>query len=174
MAIGCDGQRTVLEVDGMAKKIPPPWSAQPGSGLDDEEKMDHEILHDFAPQCREHEGDSAEPRYRFPHFGANGFYPGRGRAPSPLQPEQIATAMAFLQMFRPTKHGTLSSYFLKHAAENWGGKIGLCSYVSNGALILAALMLGLVVEPHRPDWLLSPNADIGISRRDFRRITGSY
>jgi hypothetical protein len=44
--------------------------------------------------------------------------------------------------------------------------------VSNGALILAALMLGLVVKPYDLGWV-NPNAGIGISKRDFRRITGA-
>jgi hypothetical protein len=100
---------------------------------------------------------------RFPGFGANGLYPGRRGAPSPIQPDQVLTAMMFLRMFTP-------SYYLKHVAERWGAKVGLCSYVSNGALILAAMELGLVVRPC-DDWP-NPNCRIGISKRDLRRITG--
>jgi hypothetical protein len=115
--------------------------------------------------------ERSEP-LRFPRFGANGLYPGLRSEPSPIQPDQVLTAMMFLRMFTPTKLTYYSSYFLKHAAENWGGKVGLCSYVSNGALILAALMLGLTVAPYdKEGW--SPNAGIGISKRDFRRITGA-
>jgi hypothetical protein len=115
---------------------------------------------------------TSEPsRYRFPRFGANGLHPGQRNEPSPIRPDQVATAMAFLQMLRPTQRAYVSSYSLKHAAENWGCKVGLCSYVSNGALILAALMLGLIVRPY--DGWLNPNAAIGVSKRDFRRITGA-
>ncbi|MCK1677763.1 hypothetical protein [Bradyrhizobium sp. 150] len=113
-----------------------------------------------------------ELRHRFPRFGANGLYPGRQGEPSPIQPDQVLTAVAFLRMFTPTKRAYYSSYYLKHAAKNWGGRVGLCAYVSNGALILAALMLGLVIKPYR-GWL-NPNAAIGISKRDFRRFTGVY
>jgi hypothetical protein len=120
----------------------------------------------------ENRRERSEP-LRFPRFGANGLYPGRRREPSPIQPDQVLTAMAFLRMFTPTKRAYCSSYTLKHAAENWGGKLGLCSYVSNGALILAALMLGLVVRPY-DCWGVNPNAGIGISKRDFRRITGTH
>src|SRR5207248_8631498 len=90
---------------------------------------------------------SKPPRYHCPRFGANGLHPGRRSEPSPIQPEEVATAMAFLQMLRPTKLAYVSSYSLKHAAENWGREVGLRAYVSNGALILAALTLGLVVRP---------------------------
>ncbi|MCA6109593.1 hypothetical protein [Bradyrhizobium cenepequi] len=77
--------------------------------------------------------------------------------------------MAFLRMFRPTKKGTFSSYWLKHEAERWGGRNGMRHYVSNGALLLAALLLRLTVEPHRRP---SPNAMIGLSKRDVRKFTG--
>jgi hypothetical protein len=114
--------------------------------------------------------ERSEP-LRFPRFGANGLYPAPRSEPSPIRPDQVWTAMAFLRMFTPTKRAHFSSYFLKHAAENWGCKVGLCSYVSNGALILAALMLGLVVKPYDCCGV-NPNAGIGISKRAFRRITG--
>src|SRR5204863_6848975 len=107
---------------------------------------------------------SKPPRYRSPRFGANGLHPGRRSEPSPIQPDEVATAMAFLQMFRPTQRAYVSSYSLKHAAENWGRTVGLRAYVSNGALILAALMLGLAVRPSN-GWL-NPNAAIGTSKRD--------
>jgi hypothetical protein len=115
--------------------------------------------------------ERSEP-LRFPRFGANGLYPGPRSAPSPIQPDQVLTARMFLRRFTPTKLAYFSSYFLKHEAERWGAKVGLCSYVSNGALILAAMELGLVVRPYDLGWV-NPNAGIGISKRDFRRITGA-
>src|SRR4051794_29239477 len=36
------------------------------------------------------------PRCRFSRFGANGLYPGRRNDPSPISPEEVATAIAFL------------------------------------------------------------------------------
>ena len=111
-------------------------------------------------------------RCRFPRMGANGLHPGQGNEPSPIRPDEVAAAMAFLHMFKPTQRAYISSYTLKHAAENWGRTVGLRAYVSNGALILAALLLGLVVRPYDNDGL-NPNAAIGVSRADFRRITGA-
>lgn len=61
---------------------------------------------------------------------------------------QVRTAMLFFQVFgrrRRTFNSKSWSYGLKHSAEHWGAcyeTYGLTSYVSNGALILAALILG--------------------------------
>lgn len=59
-------------------------------------------------------------------------------------PKQVETARAFLSGCVPvkTRPAASHSYGLKHAAERWGK-----SYVSNGALIQAAIDLGLRVEP---------------------------
>ena len=51
---------------------------------------------------------------------------------------------------------SLDSYWLKHQAEWWSG-----NYVSNGALIAAAIHLGFKVEPISG----SPNALIGAAGR---------
>lgn len=65
---------------------------------------------------------------------------------------QVRTAMLFLQLFgrrRRTFNNASWSYGLKHRAEHWGAcyqAYGLTSYVSNGALILAALILGYRFE----------------------------
>jgi hypothetical protein len=58
---------------------------------------------------------------------------------------------------------------LKHEAERWGGRNRMCSYVSNGALIAAALFLGLAIDEYGNCWPTSPNAKIGVSKRDFSR-----
>jgi hypothetical protein len=89
----------------------------------------------------------------------------------PVRANQVATAIAFLSMCEPTKTGRISSYSLKHAAERWGARNSLCSYITNGALITAALRLGLVVEEYRDCWPSSPNALIGVRQSDFRRLT---
>lgn len=89
---------------------------------------------------------------------------------SPVRADEIATAVAYLCRFRPTKRGTYNSYFLKHEAERWALRNGMSAYVSNGALIAAALTLGLVIDEYLNCWPTSPNAKIGISKRDFKRF----
>ena len=54
--------------------------------------------------------------------------------------DQIDRAAAWLRLLPRVKAPNLSSYWMKHVAEDWAG-----NYVSNGALIAAALMLGIVV-----------------------------
>jgi hypothetical protein len=80
---------------------------------------------------------------RFPRLSGNGLNPGNGK-PQPIVAEQVECAVEFLEMCRPTRTGRVNSYFLKHAAEAWGQRVGWCHYVSNGALIAAALALDLV------------------------------
>lgn len=93
--------------------------------------------------------------------------PPKSSLASPLRADEIATAIAFLRRFKPTKRGTYNSYFLKHEAERWGRRNGMVAYVSNGALIAAAMSLGFVIDEYKNCWPTSPNAKIGISRRDF-------
>jgi hypothetical protein len=54
---------------------------------------------------------------------------------------------------------------LKHFAEEWSG-----SYISRGALIVAAVALGLVVQEYPPWFDNNPNVGIGVSLKDLRRI----
>ncbi len=112
------------------------------------------------------------PWPEFPQLCEYGLRYAKGKPPSPVCADQVVTAIEYLRQFRPTKRGTCSSYFLKHEAERWGGRNGLCHYISNGALIAAALCLGLVIEEYPNCWPSSPNAKIGISRRDFNRLAG--
>jgi hypothetical protein len=66
-----------------------------------------------------------------------------GLDPGHLQ--EIAAARAFLRALAPTApHRNLhGSYSLKHLAESWAG-----CYIREGAVILAALALGLAVKPY--------------------------
>lgn len=87
-----------------------------------------------------------------------------------LDAGQIATAAAFLQLLTPTRTATFrspSSYGLKHDAERWGRVNGMEPYVSNGALIAAAVALGL---PVRHFGRGSFNVTVGVSVRDLRRV----
>lgn len=88
--------------------------------------------------------------------------------PEPPEAAQVATAVAFLRLLTPTHAATWQSpgsYGLKHDAEQWGRVNGLEPYVSNGALIAAAVELGYPIWYRR-----GSNAAIGVSKRDLRHI----
>jgi hypothetical protein len=76
-----------------------------------------------------------------------------------LNERQIRHAMEFLGACAPTKRARVSSFGLKQLAEKWPR--GKHVSVSNGALIAAAMRLGLTVAPasrKNP----TPNARIGV------------
>jgi hypothetical protein len=107
---------------------------------------------------------------QFPRLCTNGIYPYAGTASRPIDPVQVETAIAFLAMLTPTKTPRVGSGTLKHDAENWGKRHGLCSYISRGALTAAAVALGLTVKTY-PPWLgMNPHVAIGVSLKDLRRI----
>jgi hypothetical protein len=105
---------------------------------------------------------------RFPRLSANGLYP-RGVS-RPIEPNQVETAIQFLSLLTPTKTPRIGSGTLKHHAENWGKRVGLCSYISRGALTAAAVALGLVVETYPPWFAMNPDVAIGVSLKDLKRI----
>jgi hypothetical protein len=107
---------------------------------------------------------------RFPKLCTNGIYLYPGTAPRPIKPDQVQAAIAFLSMLTPTKTPRIGSGSLKHHAENWGRRHGLCSYISRGALTAAAVGLGLVVETYPPSFDMNPHVAIGVSIKDLRRI----
>ena len=92
---------------------------------------------------------------------------------------QVATATAFLQQCVLTVTPRENSYHLKHVAEGWGRRHGYMPYVSNGALIVAALAGGVVVKPFDREAAdinarvgsYSPNAAVGVSKRSVDRIS---
>ena len=108
---------------------------------------------------------------KLPPHDANGFYLN-GSAPRYCEPEtpdekEVETALAYLSRLDRTKHPNLNSYSLKHLAEKWGKRHGMQSYISNGALIEAAVRLGI---PCREVNQSSINALIGVSIRSVRRL----
>ena|ERR1700722_4352528 len=108
---------------------------------------------------------------RFPKLSANGIFAGGdGRgcrpAPQPIVASQFEDALAFLSRLTPTKTARICSYVLKHIAERWAG-----SYISNGALIAAALALRLVVETYPPSWGDNPTVAVGVSRKSLKALT---
>jgi hypothetical protein len=109
---------------------------------------------------------------KLPPHDSNGFYLPDGR-PAPHgcygpqhapEVDEVETAVAYLSQLQPTKQPTTSSYYLKHRAEKWGRRHGHSSYVSNGALIAAAIRLELPIEP------TGINANIGVSKRDVKAL----
>jgi hypothetical protein len=107
-------------------------------------------------------------KVKLPAVNANGFYRDDKDKRGPPAEDEVETAVAYLSLVKPTKRcNNLNSYALKHDAEEWGGRNGKCNYVSNGALIAAAIRLGLRIKPCSDTSL---NAYIGVSRSDVRRI----
>ena len=112
-----------------------------------------------------------DARRKFPHLSADGICIAvRGALFQEIMPDQVATAIEALSMLEPTKTGRVDSYRLKHCAEDWGKHHEMSGYVSNGALIVAALALDLAVEPCGPPWAGSPNCMIGVSEKSVRRM----
>jgi hypothetical protein len=108
-------------------------------------------------------------RRRFPNISADGICIAvRGALFQEIVPDQVMTAIGFLSMLAPTKTGRIDSYRLKHLAEAWGKHHEMSGYVSNGALITAALALDLSVEPCGPPWAASPNCMVGVSEKSVR------
>jgi hypothetical protein len=110
-------------------------------------------------------------RRKFPNISADGIRIAvRGAPFQEIVPDQVATAIECLSMLEPTKIARIDSYRLKHLVEEWGRHHEACKYVSNGALIVAALALGLFVEPCGPPWAGSPNCLIGVTEKSLRRM----
>jgi len=89
---------------------------------------------------------------------------------SALAADELATAAAFLRLLTPTataSYKSPGSYGLKHDAERWGRSHGMAPYVSNGALIAAAVALGLPIRRSRRD---SPNVGVGVRLADLSRL----
>lgn len=106
----------------------------------------------------------------FPNLCVDGLYPYPGTASRAIDPAEVETAIAFLSMLTPTKTPRVGSGTLKHDAETWGQRHGMCSHVSKGALTVAAIALGLVVKRYGPWFAMSTDVAIGVGRKDLRRI----
>jgi hypothetical protein len=90
----------------------------------------------------------------------------RPRCFTPDALRQLGTARAWIRhRTRRLKHPRAGSYGLKHRAEHWGrDEIGAAySYVSNGALIAAALLEGCTVTSAG---CLPPNVNVNIKGSD--------
>ena len=64
-----------------------------------------------------------------------------------------------------------TSYTLKHQAEHWGRRNGYCGYVSNGAVIVAAILCGFTILRLENDPNCTfPKKDDDLFHRERRRI----
>ena len=104
---------------------------------------------------------------RFPELSGDGVRLPPGAKPQPIHDDQIETAMAFLRLLRPTTRPTIGSGTLKHDCESWGSVNGLSAYVSRGALVAAAVIVGYTVRAHR----YGADVQIGISLKDLKNIS---
>lgn len=80
--------------------------------------------------------------------------------------DEVATSISWLRLVQGTKVPRTNSYWLKKRAQEWGKANGLAPYISNGALIAAAMYLRFPVQERYGD----PNAAIGVSLRSARAI----
>jgi len=85
-----------------------------------------------------------------------------------IQADQVETALAFLEHCRKAPRARVSSYTLKHTVERWGSSVGASAYVTNGAMVAAAIYAGFVVRPVGGEG--NPNARIGINASDVARL----
>jgi hypothetical protein len=87
----------------------------------------------------------AQPDERWPIVYAGAAFERQRNA---FDANEVATAIAFLRRFKPTKtvRSGVRSYALKHSAEIWGRRNGMAGYVSQGELIAAALYLGFKIK----------------------------
>lgn len=111
---------------------------------------------------------------------ANGFWVSRGARRSPVARDQVEAAKSVLAQFRRTRMAQpddrLAAGPLKHDVENLARR-----YISRGALIIAAIEMGITVEPvYDEDWLwlsedcrglerLISTAYVGVNYRDVER-----
>ena len=121
--------------------------------------------HAYAPDAPKIKAPSVELAIEnalaaFPDLTPNGF---GGGCLEKLNPHEVETAIAFLNVCGGAKQPTVGSYSLKHLAEDWGGKFAHCPYISNGAVIVAAHALGFVIRPH--------GGGIGVAKRGLNKIT---
>lgn len=78
---------------------------------------------------------------------------------------QVDLCRTFLARCWRTKHPRQGSYWMKHVVQNWAGE-----YVSNGALVQAALTLGIGFSVCEG----SPNGILTVSKRSVKKARLSW
>jgi|GEM_PF-4891907 len=84
--------------------------------------------------------------------GYDNFESDRQRTASDDFACQVATAKEFIERYHnpvQKRRKGVGSYYLKHNAEKFGRDNGMSSYVSNGAFIVAAILLEMRIKRFR-------------------------
>lgn len=100
--------------------------------------------------------------YRVDRFG---LIVGNREPAHPPSLRQVAAATRWLARCRMVIRPTVSSYAAKHWAERWAG-----SYVSNGALLVAAHHCGVPMRESRGVIGPALNCQLGLSLVSLRRL----
>lgn len=85
----------------------------------------------------------------------------------------VHKAIRLLEAAPRTKSCQVHSCELKHTLERWLSlRNGQHEYISNGAAILACILLGITVKPVHPslEMRTDPNANVGINRLWHRGV----
>ena len=116
--------------------------------------------------CRE---ALAIARERFPNLCAGGILPKRAIG-EPVDLDDIAAALTFLDRCRRTKVPRVHSFDLRRLISNWNHGSNLTvAGVQLGAVIAAAVALGFEVQNWHGVTCYAPHAMIGVSRVDTQR-----
>lgn len=111
-------------------------------------------MHDMQDGLREAEKAVDMAREKFPFFDPRGlgpydqpYVPDQHSFDTDSGRKQVATGIAALKALRLLNG--VDAYAAKHRAEQWGRRNGMAPYVSNGAIIAAAVGLGIGVSSDR-------------------------
>lgn len=112
-----------------------------------------------------------DPRGPWPGFSRlceSGLHNGMNNRelPTVIKADEVEIAISFLRLVaaRKTKYGRVDSGILRDADERWSHRT-----ISNGAVIAAALSLGLVIDDY-PFPNGTPNALIGVNKADVNKF----
>jgi hypothetical protein len=113
--------------------------------------------------------DIALARKQFRRISADGILLAYPHAQyQPIHQDQVERAKVFLATLTVTKRPRVSSYELKHLAEYRRG------YISNGAMICAAISLGIPVRSAGGDFDWNPNCLFAVRADDVKRIATKF
>lgn len=108
-----------------------------------------------------------DERRKSPAAISEDFARGREMLLSDRGLQEVAICASWLELQQPIKTivRDRTSYGYKHDVEKWSGE-----YVSNGALIAAALGMGLDFKQDHPG---SPNVMLNLSKKQLRAVAAS-
>ena len=106
-------------------------------------------------------------REYFPNLCAGGILP-RHAIGEPVDLDHIAVALTFLDRCRRTKVPTVHSFDLRRLISDHGSNLTVAG-VQLGAVIAAAVALGLEEHSWHGVTCYAPHAEIGVNQSDIRR-----